>query len=190
MNSYGKTERACGSIKANFQKEVPGVVTVHWAGKLLPALDARTSKEERLPIVILYLNKEQLIAVPSDQFKITSKDKAALLEVCLFIVSSYVKPWIQCILAVKAPYQDLFFLKSMKAYEKSDKSIAKAALQKIIQHLWYMNDEVFVLSLFDDDVDQETKVKMVENLTKENLSTHGKRYIPSKEELRGPLYDK
>ncbi|XP_046408122.1 uncharacterized protein LOC124172701 [Ischnura elegans] len=31
---------------------------------------------------------------------------------------------------------------------------------------------------------------MVENLTKENLSTHGKRYIPSKEELCGPLYEK
>ncbi|KAG8234500.1 hypothetical protein J437_LFUL014643 [Ladona fulva] len=62
-----------------------------------------------------------------DQFKITSKDKAALLEVCLFIVTSYVKPWFQCILAVKASYQDLYFLKSMKTYEKIDKSVAKAA---------------------------------------------------------------
>ena len=78
----------------------------------------------------------------------------------------------------------------MKAYEKIDKSIAKAALQKISQHLWYLTDEVSVLSLFDDDVDQETKVKMAENLIKENLSTHGKRYIPSKEELCGPLYGK
>ncbi|KAG8237120.1 hypothetical protein J437_LFUL008172 [Ladona fulva] len=76
----------------------------------------------------------------------------------------------------------------MKAYEKIDKSIAKAALQKISQHLWYLTDEVSVLSPFDDDLDKETKVKMVENLTKENLSTHGKRYIPSKEDLCGPLY--
>ncbi|KAG8234483.1 hypothetical protein J437_LFUL014603 [Ladona fulva] len=29
---------------------------------------------------------------------------------------------------------------------------------------------------------------MVENLTNENLSTHGTLYIPSKEELCGPLY--
>ncbi|XP_046409261.1 uncharacterized protein LOC124174209 [Ischnura elegans] len=130
------------------------------------------------------------ISLLSDQFKITIKDKTALLDVCLFIVTSYVKPWLQCILAVKAPYQDLCFLKSMKAYEKIDKSISKAALQKIIQHLWYLTDEISVLSLFDDDVDQETKGKMVENLTKENLSTHGKRYIPSKEELCGPLYEK
>ncbi|XP_046408817.1 uncharacterized protein LOC124173330 [Ischnura elegans] len=78
----------------------------------------------------------------------------------------------------------------MKAYEKIDKSISKAALKKKIQHLWYLTDEIFVLSLFDDDLDQETKGKMVENLTKENLSTHGKRYIPSKDELCGPLYEK
>ena len=43
------------------------------------------------------------ISLLSDQFKITSKDKAALLDVCLFIVISYVKSWLQCILAVKAP---------------------------------------------------------------------------------------
>lgn len=42
-----------------------------------------------------------------------------------------------------------------------------------------------VLSLFDDNVDQETKVKMVANLAKENSSAHGKRYIPSNEELFG-----
>ncbi|GBM94465.1 hypothetical protein AVEN_274003-1 [Araneus ventricosus] len=38
-------------------------MTLHWNGKLLPALSARKSKEERLPIVISYGFKEQLIAV-------------------------------------------------------------------------------------------------------------------------------
>ncbi|KAL4702990.1 hypothetical protein ACJJTC_008768 [Scirpophaga incertulas] len=36
---------------------------LNWDGKLLLALDVRKSKEERLPIVILYVNKEQLIDV-------------------------------------------------------------------------------------------------------------------------------
>ncbi|CAK1594893.1 unnamed protein product [Parnassius mnemosyne] len=74
----------------------------------------------------------------------------------------------------------------MKCYEKIDKTISKAALQKITQHLWYLTDKVSILSLFDDDVDQETKVKMVQNLTKEEEITHG---IPS-EELCGPLLKK
>lgn len=130
------------------------------------------------------------ISLLSDQLRISNKDKAALLDVCLFIVTSYVKPWMRCNLAVKAPYQDLSFLKALKAYETIDKSISKAALQKFCLHLWYLTDEISVLSLFDDDVDQETKVKMVANLTKENPSAHSKRYIPSKEELCGTLYGK
>ncbi|XP_049304099.1 uncharacterized protein LOC125776378 [Bactrocera dorsalis] len=130
------------------------------------------------------------ISLLSSQLGISNKDKAALLDVCLFIVTSYVKPWLQCILAVKAPFQDLCFLKAMKAYEIIDKNISKAALQKFCQHLWYLTDEVSVLSLFDDDIDQETKVKIVANLTKEYPSANGKRYIPSKDELCGPLYEK
>lgn len=49
------------------------------------------------------------ISLLSSQFTISNKDKTALLDVCLFIVTSYVKPWLQCNLAIKAPYQDLYF---------------------------------------------------------------------------------
>ncbi|XP_055916769.1 uncharacterized protein LOC129949371 [Eupeodes corollae] len=126
----------------------------------------------------------------SSQLKITSKDKASLLDVCYFIVTCYVKPWLKCILPVKSPYQDLCFLKAMKDYEQVDQSISKAALKKFSQHLWYLTDEVVMLSLFDDEMVLETKTKMVANLTREQVSTHEKRYIPSKEELAGSLYDK
>ncbi|GBM38425.1 hypothetical protein AVEN_260808-1 [Araneus ventricosus] len=126
----------------------------------------------------------------SSQLKLNTKGKEALLNVCLFIVTSYVKPWLQCILAVKAPYKDLCFLKSLKAYEKVNESISKAALQKFSQHLWYFTDEIAVLALFDDDVDEETKLKMVANLHRNIFSIHEKRYIPSKEELCIALYGK
>ncbi|GBN19363.1 hypothetical protein AVEN_259097-1 [Araneus ventricosus] len=123
----------------------------------------------------------------SSQLKLNTKDKKALLDVCLFIVTIYVKPWLQCILAVKAPYKDLCFLKSLKASEKVNESISKAALQKFSQQLWYFTDEIAVLPLFDD-VEEETKLKMVANLHRDIFSTHEKRYIPSKEELCGSLY--
>ncbi|KAG8235902.1 hypothetical protein J437_LFUL010132 [Ladona fulva] len=105
------------------------------------------------------------ISLISDQFKIHSK-RARIRQCAIRGL-----PVHRGIL-LKAPYQVLCFLKSMKAYKKIDKRIAKAALQKISQHLCYLT-EVSVLSLFDDDVDQETKVKMVENLPKENLLSHG-----------------
>ncbi|GBM63422.1 hypothetical protein AVEN_82271-1 [Araneus ventricosus] len=59
-----KWKERAENIKIDFQNKVPDVVTLHSDGKLLPALSARKSKEERLPIVISYGLKEQLIAVP------------------------------------------------------------------------------------------------------------------------------
>ncbi|GBO01544.1 hypothetical protein AVEN_226251-1 [Araneus ventricosus] len=59
-----KRKEPMENIKIAFQNEVLDVVTLHWGGKLLPALSARKSKEERLPIVISYGLKEQLIAAP------------------------------------------------------------------------------------------------------------------------------
>ncbi|GBM31614.1 hypothetical protein AVEN_198470-1 [Araneus ventricosus] len=59
-----KRKERAENIKIDFQNKVPDVVTLHSDGKLLPALSARKSKEERLPIVISHELKEQLIAVP------------------------------------------------------------------------------------------------------------------------------
>ncbi|GBN61735.1 hypothetical protein AVEN_34506-1 [Araneus ventricosus] len=58
-----KLKKRAENIKIDFQNEVPDVVILHWDGKLLPALSARKSKE-RLPVVISYGLKKQLLAVP------------------------------------------------------------------------------------------------------------------------------
>ncbi|KAG8230424.1 hypothetical protein J437_LFUL015445, partial [Ladona fulva] len=105
-----------------------------------------------------------------DQFKNTCKDKAALLEVHRDILRQAMAP-----IYFRSKSTLTRFL--MKAYEKIDKSIAKAALQKISQHLWYLIDEVTVLSLFDDDVDQETKriYQLMVNVTshrRKNFAVH------------------
>lgn len=59
-----KRKERAEAIKIDFKNEVPDVVTVHWDGKLLPALNARKSKKELLLTNISFGNKEQLIAVP------------------------------------------------------------------------------------------------------------------------------
>nr|CAH7719255.1 unnamed protein product [Callosobruchus chinensis] len=120
------------------------------------------------------------MALLISQINLGDTDKAALIGVCLFIVLVYVKPWLHCILAVKAPFQELCFLKALKAYEEIDETISIVALKKFNQPLWYLTDEAAALALFDDDVDIETK----------SISSHGKRYVPSKEELDGSLYEK
>lgn len=130
------------------------------------------------------------ICLLQSQFKISAKDKRALQDICLFIAVVYVKSWLGCSLAVKAPNQDLSFLKRLKEYETINKEISQAALKKFSQHLWYLSEEITVLSLFDDEVDEATKRSIVENLQRESLYDSGKRYIPSKEDMSDYLHGK
>ncbi|GBP90157.1 hypothetical protein EVAR_65408_1 [Eumeta japonica] len=91
-------------------------------------------------------------------------------------------------LAVKAPNQDLCYLKKLKDYETVDKLISEAVLSKFSRHFWYLSEEITVLSLFDDVINKETKGKIVMNLQSESLDDTGKRYIPSKEDMSNYLY--
>ena len=93
-------------------------------------------------------------------------------------------------MAVKAPYPDLCFLKTLKGYENVDKVISQTALSKFCQHLWYVSEEIAALSHFDDDVDEETKVRIVANLERECLFDLQKKYFPTKEEISRSLYGK
>ncbi|CAG9783921.1 unnamed protein product [Diatraea saccharalis] len=124
------------------------------------------------------------------QLKMTAQDKKALQDVCLFIVTLYVKPWLKDTVATKAPNQDLCFLKMLKEYEKIDATISKASISKFSHHLWYLSEEAVILSLFDDDVCNQTKIKMIANLNRNKSSDFGKRYETSKEELTQKLFDK
>lgn len=69
------------TIKADFQNNLPDIVTVHWDGKLLPGLDVRSSKEERLPILISFKDREQLLAVPKLESSSGKEQARAVLNV-------------------------------------------------------------------------------------------------------------
>ncbi|GBO29689.1 hypothetical protein AVEN_262775-1 [Araneus ventricosus] len=51
-------------IKKLFQENEPSFVCVHWDSKLLPALNVRDLKSERLPIIVTYKDEEKLLGVP------------------------------------------------------------------------------------------------------------------------------
>lgn len=130
------------------------------------------------------------ICLLQSQLKITARDKNALQDVCLFIVTLYTKPWLECTMAVKAPNQDLSFLKALKEYEKVDATISKASISKFIRHLWYLCEETVILSLFDEEVDTKTKTKMINNLNRDESSDSSKRYVRLKEEITQNLFGK
>ncbi|RVE41909.1 hypothetical protein evm_013442 [Chilo suppressalis] len=91
--------------------------------------------------------------------------------------------------AIKAPNQDLCFLKALKEYEKVDTTSSKASISKFVHHLWYLYEETVMLSLFDKEVDSKTKTKMINNLNKDESSDSAKRYLPSKEEITQNLFE-
>ncbi|GBN80802.1 hypothetical protein AVEN_53870-1 [Araneus ventricosus] len=120
------------------------------------------------------------------QLTLSVEHEKVLRDISLFIATVYVIPWLNCSAAVKAPKQDLCFLKS---YEKIDETVSEAALKKFIQHLWYLSEELSVLSLFDEDADVQVKLKIVANLDRECLHMEW-RYIPSVQEAAGEKFDK
>lgn len=100
------------------------------------------------------------------QFKLTKKDEKAVREICIFTVVIYVKYWFQAPSGWSAPRNDLQLLKDLRnlAFEIFNKNIAAVALKKILNHLWYLSEELVSLAFFDDDLSVHQKKKMVEAL--------------------------
>lgn len=58
--------------------------------------------------------------------------------------------------------------------------LKQLAIQKIINHLWYLTDGVSVFGIFFNSVEEGVKVKIMENLDKENQNFHGIRLVISR----------
>lgn len=65
-----------------------------------------------------------------------------------------------------APNQDLIFLKKLLELRKLDKTLANKCLDKFINHLWYLSEELICLALFDKEVSIATKNKMLKAFKK------------------------
>ncbi|XP_044593839.1 uncharacterized protein LOC123271268 [Cotesia glomerata] len=80
------------------------------------------------------------------QFKVNAKEIPQLRDICLFIVTIYVKAWCQCPNAIKAPNQDLQFLKDIIKYKDINRKISSAAMDTFLRHGWYLSESLAPLS--------------------------------------------
>lgn len=92
------------------------------------------------------------IYVFRDQFRLTLREEKALYDVCLFIVFVYIEGWFSATSAIFAPNNDLKMIKKLVEYKEIDEKIAKKALNKFTNHLWYLNSEACALSFFDNNI--------------------------------------
>jgi len=98
------------------------------------------------------------------EFILTKKEEKSLLDLIIFIVKCYIKYWFSSPKAHEAPLNDIEFLRQLYDYRKINKNISDITVGKIINHLYYLNEETVAFSIFDDRIDYETKKLMVKKM--------------------------
>ncbi|KAL4097880.1 hypothetical protein QTP88_022583 [Uroleucon formosanum] len=107
-----------------------------------------------------------------NQFKLTSTEEMSLKKISCFIIKCYAEVWFTAPNAIKAPINDILFIKKLYNYKNDDKKIAETALKKFINHLWYLSDECVAFSIFDNRVTIEQKRKMAIKLLMNDLEEY------------------
>jgi len=106
-----------------------------------------------------------------EQFRLTVKEETALRNICIFIIRLYIKSWFDAPSAIKAPFQDLTFIKNLLNYIAIDKDTSQIAIKKFCGHLWYLSAELCGFAFFDEAVSIDMKRKMVKALNNEESTS-------------------
>lgn len=107
-------------------------------------------------VLKMYLFREQLSLKKGEDNK--------LRQICVFVTTVYVKAWYLSSNSVKAPYHDLHFIKELHNFKAINCNLATAAINRFMNHLWYLSPELATIAIFDEDVPLETKLKIVAKL--------------------------
>lgn len=136
-----------GETKNNFSFKYPGPVHhARWMAKAIYSLK-------------IFLFREV--------FKLTARESNNLRQICIFLVKTYLKSWFTAPSAILAPCNDLIFMQELIRYKNVNSSISKAACSKMVNHLWYLSEQLAIISLFDDNVPLSVKQKMIQALKKD-----------------------
>jgi hypothetical protein len=57
-------------------------------------------------------------------------------------------------------------LRDLYDYKTIDENLSEVTLKKIINHLWYLSPESVGFAFFDDEISDNTKIKMIQALKK------------------------
>jgi hypothetical protein len=69
-----------------------------------------------------------------------------------------------CLNAIEAPLNDINFLKKLIAYKIDDKLVAEKAINKFINHLWYLNEECAAFSIFDEKISDDGRRNIAQKI--------------------------
>jgi len=95
------------------------------------------------------------------QVQLNNREETALKDICFFVITCYAQNWFTCIDPIEAPLNDILFLRKLVSYKNINMSIANIAIKKFCNHLWYLNEECVMFSIFDERILVEDKRKIV-----------------------------
>ena len=84
-----------------------------------------------------------------------------------FCIFTYVPWWMACPVSSTAPKNDMVLWNTCKQYTKTDKVCATAATNALSRHLWYLTEELVLLSLFSHEVPDLEKEQIVTALNEQ-----------------------
>ena len=97
---------------------------------------------------------------------ITEDEANSHKQLALFLILYYVKPWMTTTHASDAPVNDLILANSLRKMPSHllrsyplFKSMGDAMKTRLEEHLWYLSEELVVMSLFSDKLDEQQKNK-------------------------------
>ena len=74
--------------------------------------------------------------------------------------------WFRAPSAASAPHSDLQFIKKLQRYHDIDSKIAESAVKAILNHLWYLTEDLVGLVFLCDDAPDVRKLTMLSELQK------------------------
>lgn len=74
-----------------------------------------------------------------NQFRLTSTEEMSLKKISCFIIKCYVEVWFTASDSIKAPVNNILFIKKLYNYKNDDEKIAETALKKFIKSALVMN---------------------------------------------------
>ncbi|CAH1102793.1 unnamed protein product [Psylliodes chrysocephalus] len=85
------------------------------------------------------------------QFSLSKREIGSLRQICTFIILIYVKVWSTCSVAIQASNNDLQLLKKLLFCPEIQLPVLQKALKKLSAHLWYLDEELAALALFNNN---------------------------------------
>ena len=85
------------------------------------------------------------------------------------------EPWFWAPISSSAPHNYLTLIRKLNNFKICDKKVAEYAIKTIAGHLWYSTEDLVSLFFFSNDVDNQTKEKMLIALEKPAKKHPGKK---------------